>query len=439
MQSKTGTGDLVTFLHNHWKLYVPLCLNAQDSPKRNLIDKESDKILMRTLEAYLCNSYDAETVLDNLKKLDDPPQLCGRVFKNGEPSYFCRDCGSDPTCVLCSYCFRRSKHRNHRYKMMTSAGGGYCDCGDPEAWKHDPYCDLHMPKENSNETTGEDYLNKLPTDLIQRATELFSYLLEYLFEVLSIESNELPSNLKPESSEDDYVTMLYNDEIHSYDQVINTLKKVLSVDDKGAFEYAAVVDKEGRSTLKRGKKDNCDAIKSKVEQIMGGSSVPPLATKVMHHSVVAHQYFAEKLIIWLQKICGTTKGLKHLFCKIGLFAKPDQHSVIEKLMLHDTVFWKSSRALLHQFYISTYFMDPAWKKEFSIVYIKNYKTIWINHIKNADDTVSLTDLTVQIFTVTSLSKYLIANHNLLQSILETLFDHCKISKNKKLKIIFFIF
>ncbi len=45
-----------------------------------------------------------------------------------------------------------------------------------------------------------------------------------------------------------------------------------------------------------------------------------------------------------------------------------------------------------------------WKKEFSVVYIKNYKLIWKNHIKNQDDTVSLTDLTVQIFTVTSLVK-----------------------------------
>jgi hypothetical protein len=59
--------------------------------------------------------------------------------------------------------------------------------------------------------------------------------------------------------------MLYNDEIHSYDQVISTLRKVISVDDKAAFEYAAVVDKEGRSALKRGKKEDCLQVKAKVE------------------------------------------------------------------------------------------------------------------------------------------------------------------------------
>jgi len=27
--------------------------------------------------------------------------------------------------------------------MSTSGGGGYCDCGDKEAWKSDPFCDTH--------------------------------------------------------------------------------------------------------------------------------------------------------------------------------------------------------------------------------------------------------------------------------------------------------
>lgn len=27
--------------------------------------------------------------------------------------------------------------------MNTSGGGGYCDCGDAEAWTSDPACDMH--------------------------------------------------------------------------------------------------------------------------------------------------------------------------------------------------------------------------------------------------------------------------------------------------------
>jgi E3 ubiquitin-protein ligase UBR2 len=72
---------------------------------------------------------------------------------------------------------------------------------------------------------------------------------------LSIENKEeLPSHIKPDTLNDDYVTMLYNDEVHSYEQVVSTLRKVLSIDEKKAYEYAAIVDKEGRSTIRRAKK-----------------------------------------------------------------------------------------------------------------------------------------------------------------------------------------
>ena len=49
-----------------------------------------------------------------------------------------RDCGQDATCVLCVDCFTNSEHKNHRYRMSTSEGGGYCDCGDVEAFKFFP-------------------------------------------------------------------------------------------------------------------------------------------------------------------------------------------------------------------------------------------------------------------------------------------------------------
>lgn len=431
-----GCGDLLTILNKHWQVYVPLCFNVSDNPLKNLIETDSHKILFKPLEVFICNSQNSDKALSELNELEEPPELCGKVFKAGEPSYFCRDCGSDPTCVLCSNCFRRSKHREHKYKMMTSGGGGYCDCGDPEAWKQHPNCDLHKPKEK-NENKGiegsvDDYVSKLPQDLIDRATQLFGFLLDYIFEILSIEKDEqLPFHLKSDPSSDDYVTMLYNDEVHSYEDVTGTLKKVLIIDDKKALEYAAVVDREGRSAIKRGKKADCQKIKEKVEAKMGTSLFKdPLETKVMHHSLVSHQYFAEKLLIWLQKVCDSSKGLKHILCKLGLFVKDDRQCLIEKFMLSDTTFWKSARSIMHQYYISIYFMEPNWKKEFAVLYAKNYKSIWRNYVKNPDDTVSLTDLAVQMFTVISLSKYLLTNYSLMQIIMDTLIEHSKTSKGK---------
>ncbi|GAA5823895.1 hypothetical protein JCM11251_003337 [Rhodosporidiobolus azoricus] len=64
---------------------------------------------------------------------------CGHVFKSGEPVYRCRDCGADPTCVLCAVCFHASRHKREGHDVTVSThagvGAGCCDCGDGEAWK----------------------------------------------------------------------------------------------------------------------------------------------------------------------------------------------------------------------------------------------------------------------------------------------------------------
>jgi hypothetical protein len=60
-------------------------------------------------------------------ELNDPPSTCGKIFRLGEPTYSCRDCGHDPTCVLCVDCFKNSEHKHHRYdRPSLFEGGGEC-------------------------------------------------------------------------------------------------------------------------------------------------------------------------------------------------------------------------------------------------------------------------------------------------------------------------
>ena len=37
--------------------------------------------------------------------------------------------------------------------MSTSGGGGYCDCGDIEAWKSEPFCDFHKQGSQTEQNT----------------------------------------------------------------------------------------------------------------------------------------------------------------------------------------------------------------------------------------------------------------------------------------------
>lgn len=47
------------------------------------------RLLIEPLERFLCGG-DPEVVFKQLKEFDDPPVLCGKVFKYGEPTYSCR-------------------------------------------------------------------------------------------------------------------------------------------------------------------------------------------------------------------------------------------------------------------------------------------------------------------------------------------------------------
>ncbi|GAA5930684.1 hypothetical protein JCM3775_003841 [Rhodotorula graminis] len=84
---------------------------------------------------------------------------CAHVFRPGESVYRCRDCGTDPTCVLCARCFHASSHARlgHDITVSTHAGvgAGCCDCGDAEAWKpgRQRDCRYHSVEHDSDTAT----------------------------------------------------------------------------------------------------------------------------------------------------------------------------------------------------------------------------------------------------------------------------------------------
>ena len=52
--------------------------------------------------------------------------------------------------------------------MSTSDGGGYCDCGDAEAWRSFPSCELHTPS-SSEGMTADEVLGCWNADLFVRS------------------------------------------------------------------------------------------------------------------------------------------------------------------------------------------------------------------------------------------------------------------------------
>ena len=92
----------------YWAKNVPVIFCPKSEPESATIKYDEDaahRVLFAPLEEFICGTKDTAQMFEHLKTLNATPSLCGRVFKSGEPTYSCRDCGLDPTCVLCVDCF----------------------------------------------------------------------------------------------------------------------------------------------------------------------------------------------------------------------------------------------------------------------------------------------------------------------------------------------
>ncbi|XP_075234618.1 ubr1 ubiquitin ligase [Lycorma delicatula] len=434
-----------TYFKEHWRYWVPLIFSPE--PNNTCLDwafdeEKAQKTLFDTLEEFICDG-DPQVVLKNLSQLDNPPSVCGRVFKMGEPTYNCRECGMDATCVLCVDCFKKSTHRNHKYKMGTSSGGGCCDCGDTEAWKKEPYCDIHVVGLQKRNDSG----NVLPEDLGERACITFSCVLRYAYQLLTIDyTPTLPADLRLKKVDEDpvsflvdqdtYCTVLYNDETHTFEQVINTLARVIKCSQRDAIEFVTNIDREGRAVVKCSTFQHCTELKSEIERFTSRHGNRPVKVLVMHSHLVAHQLYALKLLTWLQKILAYAEGFRIIFSEVALQIKAPDTSIVEGILLRDSMLWKSARLHWHRLFISGMLMEYESKKQFARVFTKNYCNVMKDFIRDDHDhSFSVASLAVQIYTVPTLAHYLIAHEDVLFLLMNTFISECsrKLNGNDKLE------
>ncbi|XP_066451684.1 E3 ubiquitin-protein ligase UBR2 isoform X3 [Eleutherodactylus coqui] len=415
--------DLPKEVYQHLAYYVPKIYCRQADPVTDHEEMLAQHTLLGALEWYLCGE-DPAIGFQKLEQANKPSQLCGRVFKVGEPTYSCRDCAVDTTCVLCMECFLGSVHREHRYRMTTSGGGGFCDCGDAEAWKEGPYCQKHGLNISENET--EDPLINLSEDMVARAYNIFAIMFQYTVDILTWEKeNELPKGLEHTEKEDNYYCMLFNDEVHTYEQVIYTLQKAVNCSQKEAISFATTVDRDGRRSVLFGSFQNCDQAKSVIVRNTSRQT-KPLKVQVMHSAIVAHQTFGLRILSWLGQIIGYSDGLRRILCQVGLQEGPDgeNSSLVDKLMLCDSILWKGARNCYHQLFMSSLLMDLKYKKLFAICFAKNYQQLQRDFMEDDHErAVSVAALSVQLFTVPTMARMLITEEDLMTTIIKTFMDH----------------
>uniref|UniRef100_A0A8I3N248 E3 ubiquitin-protein ligase n=2 Tax=Canis lupus familiaris TaxID=9615 RepID=A0A8I3N248_CANLF len=226
---------------------------------------------------------------------------------------------------------------------------------------------------------------------------------------------------------DTYYCMLFNDEVHTYEQVIYTLQKAVNCTQKEAIGFATTVDRDGRRSVRYGDFQYCEQAKSVIVRNTSRQT-KPLKVQVMHSSIVAHQNFGLKLLSWLGNVIGYSDGLRRILCQVGLQEGPDgeNSSLVDRLMLNDSKLWKGARSVYHQLFMSSLLMDLKYKKLFAIRFAKNYERLQSDYVTDDHDReFSIADLSVQIFTVPSLARMLITEENLMTIIIKTFMDHLR--------------
>uniref|UniRef100_A0A914H4U2 E3 ubiquitin-protein ligase n=1 Tax=Globodera rostochiensis TaxID=31243 RepID=A0A914H4U2_GLORO len=388
-------------------------------------------------------------------------QICGKIFKNGEPNYTCKQCATDSTCVLCYECFINSGHVNHKYKMHTSMGGGYCDCGDKEAWSTHYACRLHSVNAPSPEEGVEDELARagLPPRIATRFHRLSLIALKFAVNVLCWDrADQFPSTIDerhlPTAQETTFQTVLYNDETHTYDGVIRALTLAINhCSEANAMRLATIVDREGRTIVASGLREHCEAIKSEIEKRTKKDSnqrtqkTGPLLVKVFPSTLSALQLLSIRLLGWLSTQAQEFPPFAVILSESLLFGCPDCDQVpalgrarlghLEKvcdcalpshivyLMVFDRRLWKSARIAFHQLLMSTVLMDLDHKNAFGRLLVRNYNVIFDDFIEDDHEhSVSVTSMTVQIFSVPTVARRLISEENALYVCMEYLRDFC---------------
>ena len=190
--------------------------------------REIDQVYHNLKEFLLINNG-----LDDgaLKKAGQPFTTCGRIFEKGELIYQCKNCSVDETCVICSKCFTKSDHEGHKYRYYQSTGeGGSCDCGEVESWKNKLGCLEHYPEANEN-------VIEVDVGKMERFRNSLGGTIRMMIELY-----EKCYSPKEDKAHSPLVIALLNDEVHSFDQVINFTCHILGIDRTKAAQLAQTVD-----------------------------------------------------------------------------------------------------------------------------------------------------------------------------------------------------
>ncbi|KAF8761646.1 putative zinc finger in N-recognin (UBR box) [Rhizoctonia solani] len=299
------------------------------------------------------------------------------------------DCGLDDSTVMCARCFHATDHTSHNISFsVTQHPGGCCDCGDPEAWSVPLNCPRHPPAQTPSTTQPYTHFppkprdrprTNVPPELRDSLARTIGYALDFLLDTLDFSPDEAAPPAEAElgrhptadpTPTDRFSVILWNDEKHSFDEVIHHLVVTTGMSQIEAVQTANKVDQEGRDIIRTGEDVN------QLLKIADSINLIDIGVTVRRAYDTFREQVAAVILEWLLDLTSARIGpdgtvlreivATELFAPrkkdtSSLSSSPDASRVyaelkdparIDWLFLYHTRLWKRPRLHLKQIYVS---------------------------------------------------------------------------------------
>lgn len=334
---------------------------------------------------------------------------------------------------------------------MHSGGCGCCDCGDHEAWKQEIDCAYHNPNVPYPEapagegeqgppqtTTSGDAGSDLPVELM----DIIQYRIEEALDFVVHVVNVFPYTMEPPANPNEvYATkpayrflpmeehadlaafsgpwsvVLWNDEKHSYYQVIDCLMTATKCSRTKAFQSATDVDNYGLKVVA----SSTDS--GKVWQVAQAIAQIELGVTVCTTRDAIALEAVGYMLDWLHDMSKIRIGNHDNFVgrilAEALFAK----NRLKILLTSEDRLWKKARASLRYILMSMLTVGQDYKLRLGQHYAFTYPVIMSRFLlTDREPDNSVTQFSVQLFSAPSVAAHLVEHHGFFEVILQLLYS-----------------
>eukprot|EP01083_Nonionella_stella_P096740 272024_1 len=308
------------------------------------------------VRCILSGGNGTDSFLTNLSKLTGARSRCAEKWSGNHTAFRCKQCNMSESSCICVECFKNSNHADHEFFVYRSSLGGCCDCGDENAWKAHGFCSNHNGKMDL----------ALPEEYQMITKLVFSALIGIL--VSSLESSDTCETTIQS------ITELLQDLSNSNDAVRHSITR----------EIVESSMREHPMSFSR----------SSSEFLMNTENDSKIDTEVADNGVLSIP--ADLLEV-----------------------RPEPQNYTEDLVVADLTVSERIEEILTTFFLEMMF-DPEFKSKFADAFVRYYPTYVEQLFQKTWICKSLDKVTVQMFTIESLSLKMIQDNFLLEMMISCL-------------------